>query len=78
MSSLAVLGWLLLTCWDGDLNSHQAFKPYCRHRSYYEMEATRWRVPIEISRSNLEALVDSSEVMVERESHRLLHEDDIL
>ncbi len=27
----------------------------------WEMEATRWRVPVEISRSDLEALVGSSE-----------------
>ena len=42
----------------------------------WEMEAMRWRVPIEIARSDLEALVVSSEVVLEREKHRLLHESD--
>lgn len=42
----------------------------------WEMEAMRWRVPIEISRSDLEALVASSGVVLEREKHRLLHEGD--
>ena len=42
----------------------------------WEMEAMRWRVPVEISRADLEALVVSSEVVLERESHRLLHEGD--
>ncbi len=41
----------------------------------WEMEAMRWRVPIEISRSELEALVDSSEVP-QPEEHQLLPEDD--
>src|SRR3990170_3517232 len=36
----------------------------------------RWRVPIEISRDDLEALVSASEVALEREAHRLLHESD--
>ena len=40
----------------------------------WEMEAMRWRLPIEISRPDLEALVEASEVVLERESHRLLHE----
>ena len=42
----------------------------------WEWEAMRWRVPVEISHSDLEALVISSEVVLERESHRLVHEDD--
>jgi hypothetical protein len=42
----------------------------------WEMEAMRWRVPIEISGEDLEALVASSEVVLERERHRLLHEGD--
>ena len=41
-----------------------------------EVEAMRWRVPIEISREDLEALVEASEVVLERETHRLLHESD--
>ncbi len=42
----------------------------------WEMEAMRWRVPVEISREDLEALVETSEVLLERERHRLLHESD--
>ena len=42
----------------------------------WEMEAMRWRVPVEIAREDLEALVASSEVALEREEHRLLHEGD--
>lgn len=42
----------------------------------WEMEAMRWRVPIEISRVDLEALVNRSTAVLERESHRLLHERD--
>src|SRR3954471_10554546 len=42
----------------------------------WEMEAMRWRVPIEISRNDLEALVESSAVVMEREKHRLLHSSD--
>ncbi len=42
----------------------------------WELEAMRWRVPVEIARSELEALVAASEVMLEREKHRLLHESD--
>jgi hypothetical protein len=42
----------------------------------WEMEAMRWRVPIEISRDDLEALVETSGIVLEREAHRLLHESD--
>jgi hypothetical protein len=42
----------------------------------WEMEAMRWRVPVEISRGNLEALVEGSGVVLEREKHRLLHSSD--
>ncbi len=42
----------------------------------WEMEAMRWRVPVEIARSELEALIEASEVVLERERHRLLHEAD--
>jgi hypothetical protein len=42
----------------------------------WEMEAMRWRVPVEIDRSELEALVESSEVVLDRESHRLVHASD--
>ena len=42
----------------------------------WEMAAMRWRVPVEISRSDLGALVASSEAVLEREKHRLLHSSD--
>jgi len=42
----------------------------------WEMEAMRWRVPVEIAREDLEALVEASEVVLEREVHRLVHEGD--
>ncbi len=42
----------------------------------WEMEAMRWRVPVEISGEDLEALVEASEVVLERETHRLVHESD--
>jgi len=38
--------------------------------------ATRWRVPVEISRDDLEALVDRSAVVLEEEKHRLVHGED--
>jgi hypothetical protein len=42
----------------------------------WEWEATRWRVPVEISRTELEALVEASEVVLERGKHRLVHGED--
>ena len=42
----------------------------------WEWEATRWRVPVEISRAELEALVERSAVVLERERHRLVHGED--
>jgi hypothetical protein len=42
----------------------------------WEWEAMRWCVPVEISRDELEALVAASEVVLEREVHRLVHERD--
>jgi hypothetical protein len=42
----------------------------------WKWEAMRWRVPVEISRSDLEALVDRSTVVLERWAHRVVHEDD--
>ena len=42
----------------------------------WEVEASRWRVPVEIDRSDLEELVASSEVLLERERHRLVHASD--
>jgi hypothetical protein len=42
----------------------------------WEWEAMRWRVPVEISREDLEALVERSTLVLEREKHRLIHEGD--
>ena len=42
----------------------------------WEWEAMRWRVPVEISRSELEELVERSGELLEREHHRLVHEGD--
>jgi hypothetical protein len=42
----------------------------------WEWEAMRWRVPVEISRAELEELVERSAELLERERHRLLHEGD--
>jgi hypothetical protein len=42
----------------------------------WEIEAMRWRVPVEIRRADLEALVEASEVVLEREKHRLVHSND--
>ena len=42
----------------------------------WEIEAMRWRVPVEVDRSDLEALVEASEVVLAREKHRLLHGSD--
>jgi hypothetical protein len=42
----------------------------------WEIEAMRWRVPVEIARRDLEALVTSSEVVLEKETHRLVHASD--
>jgi hypothetical protein len=42
----------------------------------FEHEAKRWGVPVEISREDLEALVENSSVVLEREKHRLLHAND--
>ena len=42
----------------------------------WEWEAMRWRVPVEISRDELEALVERSTIVLEREKHRLIHESD--
>jgi hypothetical protein len=42
----------------------------------WEWEAMRWCVPVEISRDELEALVDQSTMVLEREKHRLIHQGD--
>ena len=40
------------------------------------LEFERWRIPVEISRADLEELVESSTVVMEREKHRLVHATD--
>ncbi len=42
----------------------------------WEMEASRWRVTVEISRNDLEALVETSGMVLERDRQRLLHASD--
>jgi hypothetical protein len=42
----------------------------------WEWEAMRWCVPVEISRSDLEELIDRSTVVLERDKHRLIHQSD--
>jgi len=42
----------------------------------WEMEAMHWRMPVEISRENLEALVETSGVVLEKATHCMLHESD--
>ena len=42
----------------------------------FEAEARRWGVEVEISREDLERLVESSTEILDREKHRLLHESD--
>src|SRR3712207_9254669 len=42
----------------------------------WEIEAMRWRVPVEICREDLEELVEASETRLEREKHRLVHSRD--
>src|ERR671921_1453057 len=45
-------------------------------QAWLEWEAMRWRVPVEISRDDLQALVERSTVVLERDKHRLIHESD--
>ncbi|MBA2344987.1 MAG: hypothetical protein H0V83_07885 [Rubrobacter sp.] len=42
----------------------------------FEHEAQRWGVPVEISREDLQKLVEHSTEVMEREKHRLLHAND--
>ena len=42
----------------------------------FSLEAERWRVPVSISRDDLERLVEASTVVLEREKHRLIHATD--
>lgn len=40
------------------------------------LEFERWRIPVTISREDLEELVHTSTEVLEREQHRLLHQND--
>ena len=42
----------------------------------FTLECERWRVPVTVSRTELAELVKRSEVVLEREKHRLLHRND--
>lgn len=42
----------------------------------FELKAERWSIPVEISREELERLVETSTEVLEREKHRLLHQKD--
>ena len=42
------------------------------------LEFERWSIPVTISRQDLEALVESSTEVLERERHRLIHETDFV
>src|SRR5215212_9674831 len=42
----------------------------------WEDEATRWGVPVEIAREDLQKLIESSTEIMEAEKHRLLHASD--
>jgi hypothetical protein len=42
----------------------------------FEHECRRWGVPVEIARADLEALVEASTEVLDRQKHRLLHASD--
>ncbi len=42
----------------------------------FETEASRWGVPVEIAREDLEGLIESSTEVLDRERHRLIHQTD--
>jgi hypothetical protein len=44
----------------------------------FEHECQRWSVPVEISREDLEELIESSTEILEAHKHRLLHETDFV
>lgn len=56
------------------VNGHAEGFPGDRAEALLEFE--RWRIPVEISREDLEDLVESSTVVLERERHRLIHRTD--
>jgi hypothetical protein len=42
----------------------------------FEFEARRWSVPVEIAAEDLAEMVRRSEVVMDREAHRLIHAED--
>jgi len=42
----------------------------------FEHECVRWGVPVEISRDDLEAMIERSAVVLDREKHRHIHQSD--
>ena len=44
----------------------------------FTLECERWRVPVEIARDDLQALVEASTEVLDRERHRLLHASDFV
>jgi hypothetical protein len=42
----------------------------------WEWEAMRWRIPVEITRADLEELVERSGELLDRERHRIVHQSD--
>jgi hypothetical protein len=65
----------LLRLWD-EANGCIPDAEFSRAWVDFEHEAERWRVPVEISREDLERLVERSTEILEREKHRLLHSSD--
>lgn len=65
----------LLTLWD-EANGCIQDGEFSDAWVEFTLEAERWRVPVTISRSDLESLVAASTVVLEREKHRLIHRSD--
>jgi len=42
----------------------------------FTLECERWRVPVTVARADLQALVEASTEVLDREAHRLLHASD--
>lgn len=42
----------------------------------WEWEATRWGVPVEIAREDLARLIEHSAVVLDQNTHRLIHQSD--
>ncbi len=56
----------------------EACKPRAGEEAWlsFELECQRYDVPVALSRSDLEALVESSTVILPRDEHRTTHESD--